>query len=95
MNDAYFPLWMQALDVTALITAAGCLLWTFHKEVEAAVFTQRPYPSARFIGGVIVVIGVVLMNVIGIVFTPEAWSWIVLIQFVLSISATIIMVGVE
>ena len=87
MNDAYFPLWMQALDVTALITAAGCLLWTFHKEVEAAVFTQRPYPSARMIGGVIAVIGVLLINTIGIVTVPEAWSWIVLIQFVLSICA--------
>jgi cbb3-type cytochrome oxidase subunit 1 len=85
MNDAYFPLWMQALDVTALITAAGCLLWTFHKEVEAAVFTQRPYPSARFIGGVIVVIGVVLMNVIGIVTIPEVWIAGALLQLVLSI----------
>jgi len=95
MNESYTLLWVQAFDVAILIAAAGCLLWAFHKEVEAIVFTRRPYPSARFIGGVIVVIGVVLMNVIGIVFTPEAWSWIVLIQFVLSIIATIIMVGVE
>lgn len=95
MNEVNPILWVQALDVAALMTAAGCLLWTFHKEVEAAASTQRPYLSARFIGGVIAVIGVLLMNVIGIVFMPEAWSWVVLIQFVFYISATIIMVGVE
>lgn len=95
MNESYPFLWVQALDVAALETAAGCLLWAFHKEAEAAVFTQRPYPSVRFIGGVMAAIGVVLMNAIGIVFMPEAWSWVVLIQFVLSISAAIIMVGEE
>ena len=84
MNDAYFPLWMQALDVTALITAAGCLLWTFHKEVEAAVFTQRPYPSARMIGGVIAVIGVLLINTIGIVTVPGVWIVVALLQLVFS-----------
>jgi len=90
MNEAHPLLWVQALDVATLITAAGCLLWAFHKEVEAAVFTQRPYPSARFIGGVIAVIGVLLMNVIGIVFATEAWSWFVFMQFVLSASAAAI-----
>ena len=93
MNEAYYPLWMQALDVAALIAAAGCLLWTFHKEVEAVVFTQQPYPSARLIGGVIAVIGVLLMNAIGIVFTPEAWSWIVLVQLAFSIGAAVIREG--
>lgn len=95
MNESYTLLWVQALDVAALVTAAGCLLWAFHKEVEGVVFTQRSYPSARFIGGVIVLIGVLLMNVIGIVFMPEAWSWIVLIQFTLSICAAGILEGEE
>lgn len=90
MNDAYFPLWMQALDVAALITAAGCLLWAFHKEVEAIVFTDKLYPSARMIGGVAVVIGVLLMNVIGIVTIPEVWIAVALLQFVLSVSAAVI-----
>lgn len=90
MNEAHPLLWVQALDVTTLITAAGCLLWAFHKEVEAVVFTQQPYPSARLIGGVIAVIGVLLMNAIGIVFATEAWSWFVFMQFVLSVSAAVI-----
>ena len=90
MNEAYPLLWVQALDVTTLITAAGCLLWAFHKEVEAIVFTQQPYPSARLIGGVIAVIGVLLMNAIGIVFATEALSWFVFMQFVLSVSAAVI-----
>lgn len=90
MNEAYPLLWVQALDVTPLITAAGCLLWAFHKEVEAVVFTQQPYPSARLIGGVIAVIGVLLMNAIGIVFATEAWSWFIFMQFVLSVSAAVI-----
>lgn len=90
MNEAYPLLWVQALDVTTLITAAGCLLWAFHKEVEAVVFTQQPYPSARLIGGVIAVIGVLLMNAIGIVFATEAWSWFIFMQFVLSVSAAVI-----
>lgn len=90
MNEAYPLLWVQALDVTTLITAAGCLLWAFHKEVEAIVFTQQPYPSARLIGGVIAVIGVLLMNAIGIVFATESWSWFVFMQFVLSVSAAVI-----
>ena len=89
MKESYPLLWMQALDVATLITSAGCLLWAFHKEVEAVVFTQQPYPSARFIGGVIAVIGVLLMNVIGIVFAT-AWSWFVFIQFVLSVSVAVI-----
>jgi hypothetical protein len=90
MNEAHPLLWVQALDVTTLITAAGCLLWAFHKEVEAIVFTQQPYPSARLIGGVIAVIGVLLMNAIGIVFATESWSWFVFMQFVLSVSAAVI-----
>ena len=90
MNEALPLLWVQALDVTTLITAAGCLLWAFHKEVEAVVLTQQPYPSARLIGGVIAVIGVLLMNAIGIVFATEAWSWFVFMQFVLSVSAAVI-----
>jgi hypothetical protein len=90
MNEAHPLLWVQALDVTTLITAAGCLLWAFHKEVGAVVFTQQPYPSARLIGGVIAVIGVLLMNAIGIVFATEAWSWFVFMQFVLSVSAAVI-----
>lgn len=90
MNGAHPLLWVQALDVTTLITAAGCLLWAFHKEVEAIVFTQQPYPSARLIGGVIAVIGVLLMNAIGIVFATELWSWFVFMQFVLSVSAAVI-----
>ena len=90
MNEAHPLLWVQALDVATLITAAGCLLWAFHKEVEAVVFTQQPYPSARLIGGVIAVIGVLVMNAIGIVFATEAWSWFVFMQFVLSVSAAVI-----
>ena len=90
MNEAYPLLWVQALDVTTLITAAGCLLWAFHKEVEAIVFTEQPYPSARFIGGVIVVIGVLLINTIGIVTVPEVWIVVALFQFVLSVSAAVI-----
>ena len=90
MNEAHPLLWVQALDVTTLITAAGCLLWAFHKEVEAIVFTQQPYPSARLIGGVIAVIGVLLMNAIGIVFATESWSWFVFMQFALSVSAAVI-----
>lgn len=90
MNESYTLLWAQALDVATLITAAGCLLWAFHKEVEAVVFTQQTYPSTRLIGGVIAVIGVLLMNAIGIVFATEAWSWFVFMQFVLSVSAAVI-----
>lgn len=90
MNEVYPLLWAQALDVAALITAAGCLLWAFHKEVEAIVFTQRPYLSARFIGGVISVIGVLLINTIGIVTVPEVWIAVALLQFVLSVSAAVI-----
>lgn len=90
MNESYTLLWVQAFDVAILVAAVGCLLWTFHKEVEAIVFTEQPYPSARFIGGVIAVIGVLLMNAIGIVFATEAWSWFVFMQFVLSVSAAVI-----
>ena len=90
MNESYPLLLVQALDVATLVTAAGCLLWAFHKEVEAVVFTPQPYPSARLIGGVIAVIGVLLMNAIGIVFATEAWSWFVFMQFVLSVSAAVI-----
>lgn len=90
MNESYTLLWAQALDVAILVAAVGCLLWTFHKEVEAVVFTQQPYPSARFIGGVIVVIGVLLINTIGIVTVPEVWIVVALFQFVLSVSAAVI-----
>lgn len=90
MNESYTLLWAQAFDVAILVAAVGCLLWTFHKEVEAVVFTQQPYLSARLIGGVIAVIGVLLMNAIGIVFATEAWSWFVFMQFVLSVSAAVI-----
>lgn len=68
-----------------LVAVAGCLLWAFHKEVEAIVFTEQLCPSARFIGGVIVVIGVLLMNVIGIVTIPEIWIVCALLQLGLSI----------
>lgn len=89
MNESYTLLWMQAFDVAILIAAVGCLLWAFHKEVEAIVFTEQPYPSARMIGGVITVIGVLLTNAIGIVFMAEAWSWFVFMQFVLSVSVAV------
>lgn len=85
MNESYTLLWVQAFDVALLIAAAGCLLWAFHKEVEAIVFTDKLYPSARMIGGVAVVIGVLLMNVIGIVNIPEMWIAGALLQLVLSI----------
>lgn len=90
MNESYPLLWVQAFDVAILIAAAGCLLWAFHKEVEAIVFTDKLYPSARMIGGVAVVIGVLLMNVIGIVTVPEVWIAGALLQFVLSVSAAVI-----
>lgn len=90
MNESYPLLWVQAFDVAILVAAVGCLLWAFHKEVEAIVFTDKLYPSARMIGGVAVVIGVLLMNTIGIVFATEAWSWFVFMQFVLSVSAAVI-----
>lgn len=35
MNESYTLLWVQAFDVAILVAAVGCLLWTFHKEVEA------------------------------------------------------------
>lgn len=85
MNESYALLWVQAFDVAILVAAVGCLLWAFHKEVEAIVFTERPYPSTRMIGGVIAVIGVLLMNVIGIVTIPEMWVAGALLQLVLSI----------
>lgn len=87
MNESYPLLWVQAFDVAVLVAAVGCLLWAFHKEVEAIVFTEQAYPSARMIGGVIVVIGVLLMNVIGIVTIPEVWIAAALLQLVLSICA--------
>lgn len=90
MNESYTLLWVQAFNVAILVAAVGCLLWTFHKEAEAIVFTEQPCPSARTIGGVIAVIGVLLMNAIGIVFATEAWSWFVFMQFVLSVSAAVI-----
>lgn len=85
MNESYHLLWVQAFDVAILIAAAGCLLWAFHKEVEAIVFTDKLYPSARMIGGVAVAIGVLLMNVISIVTVPEVWIAGALLQLVLSI----------
>lgn len=85
MNESYTILWVQAFDAAILVAAVGCLLWTFHKEVEAIVFTDKLYPSARMIGGVAVVIGVLLMNVIGIVTMPEVWIAGALLQLVLSI----------
>lgn len=85
MNESYTILWVQAFDVAILVAAVGCLLWTFHKEVEAIVFTKRPYPSTRMIGGVISVIGVLLINTIGIVTVPEVWIAVALLQLVLSI----------
>lgn len=85
MNESYTLLWVQAFDVAILIAAVGCLLWAFHKEVEAIVFTDKLYPSARMIGGVAVVIGVLLMNVTGIVTIPEVWIAGALLQLVLSI----------
>ena len=87
MYEVYPLLWVQAFDVAILVAAVGCLLWSFHKEVEAIVFTEQPYPSVRMIGGVIVVIGVLLMNVIGIVTIPEVWIAGALLQLVLSICA--------
>lgn len=90
MNESYTILWVQAFDVAILVAAVGCLLWTFHKEVEAIVFTERPYPSTRMIGGVISVIGVLLINTIGIVTVPEVWIAVALLQFVLSVSAAVI-----
>lgn len=87
MNESYTILWVQAFNVAILVAAAGCLLWAFHKEVEAIVFTDKLYPSARMIGGVAVVIGVLLMNVIGIVTIPEMWIAGALLQLVLSICA--------
>lgn len=85
MNEVHPILWVQAFDVAILIAAAGCLLWAFHKEVEAIVFTDKLYPSARMIGGVISVIGVLLINTIGIVTVPEVWIAGALLQLVLSI----------
>ena len=90
MNESYTLLWVQAFDVAILIAAAGCLLWAFHKEVEAVVFTQQLYPSARLIGGVIAVIGVLLINTIGIVTVPEVWIVVALLQLVLSICAAVV-----
>lgn len=90
MNESYTLLWAQAFDVAILIAAAGCLLWAFHKEVEALVFTEQPYPSARMIGGVIVVIGVLLINTIGIVTVPEVWIVIALLQLVFSFGVAVI-----
>ena len=90
MNESYYPLWVQAFDVAILVAAVGCLLWTFHKEVEAIVFTEQPYPSARMIGGVIVVIGVLLINTIGIVTVPEVWIVVALLQLVFSFGVAVI-----
>lgn len=90
MNDAYFPLWQQAFSVAILVAAVGCLLWTFHKEVEAIVFTEQPYTSARMIGGVIAVIGVLLINTIGIVTVPEVWIVVALLQLVFSFGVAVI-----
>lgn len=90
MNESYTILWVQAFDVAILVAAVGCLLWSFHKEVEAIVFTDKLYPSARMIGGVAVVIGVLLMNVIGIVTVPEVWIVVALLQLVLSICVAVI-----
>ena len=90
MNESYTILWVQAFDVAILVAAVGCLLWSFHKEVEAIVFTEQPYPSARMIGGVIAVIGVLLINTIGIVTMPEVWIVVALLQLVLSICAAVV-----
>lgn len=90
MNESYTILWVQAFDVAILVAAVGCLLWSFHKEVEAIVFTEQPYPSARMIGGVIAVIGVLLINTIGIVTVPEVWIVVALLQLVLSICAAVV-----
>ena len=90
MNESYYPLWVQAFDVAILVAAVGCLLWSFHKEVEAIVFTEQPYPSARMIGGVIAVIGVLLINTIGIVTVPEVWIVVALLQLVFSFGVAVI-----
>ena len=90
MNESYTLLWAQAFDVAILVAAVGCLLWTFHKEVEAVVFTEQPYPSVQMIGGVIVVIGVLLMNTIGIATIPEVWIVIALLQLVFSFGVAVI-----
>lgn len=90
MNESYTILWVQAFDVAILVAAVGCLLWTFHKEVEAIVFTEQPYPSARMIGGVIAVIGVLLINTIGIVTVPEVWIVVALLQLVFSFGVDVI-----
>ena len=90
MNEVYPLLWVQAFDVAILVAAVGCLLWSFHKEVEAIVFTEQPYPSARMIGGVIAVIGVLLINTIGIVTVPEVWIVVALLQLVFSFGVAVI-----
>jgi hypothetical protein len=90
MNESYTLLWVQAFDVAILVAAVGCLLWAFHKEVEAIVFTEQPYPSARMIGGVIAVIGVLLINTIGIVTVPEVWIVVALLQLVFSFGVAVI-----
>lgn len=90
MNEVHPLLWVQAFDVAILVAAVGCLLWSFHKEVEAIVFTEQPYPSARMIGGVIAVIGVLLINTIGIVTVPEVWIVIALLQLVFSFGVAVI-----
>lgn len=90
MNEVYPLLWVQAFDVSILVAAVGCLLWSFHKEVEAIVFTEQPYPSARMIGGVIAVIGVLLINTIGIVTVPEVWIVVALLQLVFSFGVAVI-----
>lgn len=90
MNEVHPLLWVQAFDVAILVAAVGCLLWTFHKEVEAIVFTEQPYPSARMIGGVIAVIGVLLINTIGIVTVPEVWIVVALLQLVFSFGVAVI-----
>lgn len=90
MNEVYPLLWVQAFDVAILVAAVGCLLWSFHKEVEAIVFTEQPYPSARMIGGVIAVIGVLLINTIDIVTVPEVWIVVALLQLVFSFGVAVI-----
>lgn len=90
MNEVHPLLWVQAFDVAILVAAVGCLLWSFHKEVEAIVFTEQPYPSARMIGGVIAVIGVLLINTIGIVTVPEVWIVVALLQLVFSFGVAVI-----
>lgn len=90
MNEVHPLLWAQAFDVAILVAAVGCLLWSFHKEVEAIVFTEQPYPSARMIGGVIAVIGVLLINTIGIVTVPEVWIVVALLQLVFSFGVAVI-----